>query len=674
MTSFFADDPRGTDSRVPFLPPSLWEPPSHLLPPLLLDVLALDKAAYSSSSPAFFPDEDNVTRPEWEALQQLQKNSSIVIKPADKGSAVVVMDRTLYVTEAMRQLSDPQYYAPLQSPIYPRTAVLINGILSEMVSDGFLSEKQLKFLTSADPPRPRQLYLLPKIHKPQTAWPTPLHMPPGRPIVSDCDSESSHVAALLEHYLHPLSTKHPSYLKDTYDFLSKIKDSRVSDRDLLFTMDVESLYTNIDTDRGLLAVKKWLERFPDPARPDDHLLALLRLGLTRNDFLFNGSWFLQIKGTAMGKRFAPSYANIYMADWEETIFSTCPKLPSHYYRYLDDVWGIWPHSREDLQDWIVALNNHHPSIRLKETVSLQSVDFLDVTISKGVDPAHIGKLVTKVYFKPTDTHALLHKASFHPQHTFRGIVKSQLIRFHRLCTRPEDEREATSILFRALRKRNYTRTFLRRAASDSISLNNPERGDPTLVKIPIISTYSAYSTQLHRNLKSNLDGLKSHLPSLDGSKVISAFRRNPNLQDHLVRAKLPTERHPTRPLPQRHWVRNPCTQQSYTLPDSIPNSTANCVYALGCRICHKVYVGETANSVGARLSTHRYSINVERRNTILARHFRKHGTDNMRIKVLAHDSSWSRESRRKEERTWIRRLNSRHPGGLNECPPFAPRT
>ena len=61
---------------------------------------------------------------------------------------------------------------------------------------------------------------------------------------------------------------------------------------------------------------------------------------------------------------------------------------------------------------------------------MQSVNFLDVTISKGVDPAHVGKLVTKVYFKPTDTHALLHKASFHPQHTFRGIVKSQLIRFH----------------------------------------------------------------------------------------------------------------------------------------------------------------------------------------------------------------------------------------------------
>lgn len=33
-------------------------------------------------------------------------------------------------------------------------------------------------------------------------------------------------------------------------------------------------------------------------------------------------------GTAMGKKFAPAYANIYMADWELTALDKCP-LPSH---------------------------------------------------------------------------------------------------------------------------------------------------------------------------------------------------------------------------------------------------------------------------------------------------------------------------------------------------------
>ena len=77
----------------------------------------------------------------------------------------------------MRQPSDPQYYAPLQNPIYPRTAALIKDVLSKMVSDGFLSKKQLQFLTGDDLPRPRQLNLLPKFinHKLLGQFPTTCH-------------------------------------------------------------------------------------------------------------------------------------------------------------------------------------------------------------------------------------------------------------------------------------------------------------------------------------------------------------------------------------------------------------------------------------------------------------------------------------------------------------------
>ncbi|XP_034396597.1 GTPase IMAP family member 8-like [Cyclopterus lumpus] len=51
----------------------------------------------------------------------------------------------------------------------------------------------------------------------------------------------------------------------------------------------------------------------------------------------------------------------------------------------------------------------------------------------------------------TDRHALLHKSSHHPQHTYRGLIKSQLIRFHRIGTFPELVEEAGSTLCGALR-------------------------------------------------------------------------------------------------------------------------------------------------------------------------------------------------------------------------------
>lgn len=61
----------------------------------------------------------------------------------------------------------------------------------------------------------------------------------------------------------------------------------------------------------------------------------------RNDFIFNEKFYLQIKGTAMGKRFAPAYANLYMANWEEEALTKCVHKPLCYLRYLDDIFGIW---------------------------------------------------------------------------------------------------------------------------------------------------------------------------------------------------------------------------------------------------------------------------------------------------------------------------------------------
>lgn len=85
----------------------------------------------------------------------------------------------------------------------------------------------------------------------------------------------------------------------------------------------------------------------------------------------------------MGKRFAPAYANIYLADWEETVFLKCSKHPLHYFRYLDDIWGIWEYSMEDFHEFVGVLNDHHVGITLEPTIHPSSVDFLDTTVFKG---------------------------------------------------------------------------------------------------------------------------------------------------------------------------------------------------------------------------------------------------------------------------------------------------
>ena len=403
----------------------------------------------------------NVPRSFHTALRSLRNDPGIVIKPADKGSGTVILDREDYVYEALRQLEDPSTYRPLTEPIYPETAKKITKILLSLEDQGYLKPDQVDFLTPPPEPRPRRFYLLPKIHKPTSKWTVPGRIPPGRPVISDCSSESYEVAQYIDSFLLPLSMTHPAYVKDSFDFLRKIRSIQVPADCLLVTCDVSSMYTNIQNEPGIQSIANIFEANPDHARPDKEILELLRLNLECNDFEFDGQFFLQISGTAMGKTFSPSYADIFMAQWEREALADWPDPPLLYLRYRDDIFMIWQYSRERLQEFISFLNSRDPSIQLTHEVSSESQDYLDITVFKGPSLQTSGHLDTKVYFKPTDTHQLLHRLSFHPPHTFQGLVKSQFLRFWRLCSQQTDFHKACQTLMLALEPRGYARRFLR---------------------------------------------------------------------------------------------------------------------------------------------------------------------------------------------------------------------
>ena len=63
----------------------------------------------------------------------------------------------------------------------------------------------------------------------------------------------------------------------------------------------------------------------------------------------------------MGTRMAPSYANIFMGDLERTILDKVDKRPNIWWRYIDDVFAIWPHGEECLVEFR-QINNLHSKI------------------------------------------------------------------------------------------------------------------------------------------------------------------------------------------------------------------------------------------------------------------------------------------------------------------------
>lgn len=119
---------------------------------------------------------------EW-ALRELKVNQNIVIKPADKGSKIVIMDKQQYRLEAQRQLGNEKYYkCKFQIQSSPRCSSKLGGLSTHYITR-VISTKQCDYFLGPDDPRPRLSYS---------------EIPPGRPIVSDCSGAIHNISQYTE--------------------------------------------------------------------------------------------------------------------------------------------------------------------------------------------------------------------------------------------------------------------------------------------------------------------------------------------------------------------------------------------------------------------------------------------------------------------------------------------
>ena len=63
------------------------------------------------------------------AINSLRSDRSIIIKSADKGGAVVIMDTIKYIEEAMRQLNNTAHYEEIQENLLNKINLEINNFI-----------------------------------------------------------------------------------------------------------------------------------------------------------------------------------------------------------------------------------------------------------------------------------------------------------------------------------------------------------------------------------------------------------------------------------------------------------------------------------------------------------------------------------------------------------------
>ena len=368
-------------------------------------------------------------------------------------------------------------------------------------------------------------------------------------------------------------------------------------------------------------------------------------------------------------------------------------------RFLDDIFAIFEGTTKELHELFEAINQIHPTLKFTmQHTSIESepetdkckcetrtsIPFLDTSCS-----IEEGKIEIDLYRKETDRNQYLLTSSCHPIGCTKNIPYSLGLRIVRTCTNPiiRDKRlyELKSLLSsrdypvrlidsalakaRAVPREKALRRVIRKKQSDKKRPIFAVRFDP---RLPSITNMQAKHWRSMTN--------DQYMAEVFPQPPLTAFRRQKNLKDLLIRAKVPGDRRPLRFQNGMTKCGRPCTACPYIRPNKkvrikenlywtinrkVDCQSFNVIYLLECdkESCQKKYIGETGRIFKFRLDEHRGYINTKDESQPIGAHFNLPGHSLANLKATIIEVLVNIELYRKErESLYIRKFNTYHDG------------
>ena len=412
-----------------------------------------------------------------------------------------------------------------------------------------------------------------------------------------------------------------SHLTNTSDFTSQLTTFyRNNPRYLsapLLSLDVESLFTNVPLGDVTGFLRRKLIDNSNLNLPDgltiDILIKLIELCCASTIFSFNGSFYQQKFGVAMGSPLACILANIFMEYFETELRLRLPLQPAFWKRYVDDIICIWPHGVENFQSFLDGLNGLATSITLSvewevlnENIGIAYLPFLDVLIHRSnVD------VKFSVYRKSSHCHMYIHYFSHHAPSVKKGVLSTLYLRALRVSS-PDFLEAELDILWAAFKRLGYPDFFIKGALSaaktkfhstpdpaDSLSIYTSSPSNTSTNTSLTVSTSTPASTTRIRKIFIFVPYdpffvlLKQFLYA---TEYVLIFTYRVNTRNLVVRRR----DSPSDPLPPRGVYRTPCGS------------------------CNKDYYGRTSRPINVRMSEHMKNIEDRDMNNSMFKHMVEH--------------------------------------------------
>ena len=229
----------------------------------------------------------NITSEEFKALKELKEDKSRIILTADKGVALVIMEKNEYIKKAEELLNTDTYKKIPEDPTNKQKNRLIN-ILKNIKTEGGLNEETYRRLYPTGAVSSK-FYGLPKVHKPGI---------PLRPIVSSTGTATYNTAKELARILKPLVGSSIHHVQNTRDFVEQIKDTRLKQGECIISYDVAALFTFVPIQPVINIIKQKLANDTElqqrTSMSINHITTLLEFCLTSTSFVFQIQIQIQI--------------------------------------------------------------------------------------------------------------------------------------------------------------------------------------------------------------------------------------------------------------------------------------------------------------------------------------------------------------------------------------------
>lgn len=379
----------------------------------------------------------------------LKDHPELLVTKADKSNVTVIIQKDIYIQKMNDLLNDQRTYIKIKKFSTEKIKSNLNSMVTKWHENRKIDDVTLKKLKNLHGHEQR-IYGLPKTHKPNY---------PLRPIVSAIGSPLYELASFIANILKPSVVQSAHMVKNAEQFVENTKNLIIPDEYEIVSLDVVSLFTNIDNNLFLALIKKnWknIKNKSGTKLTKPQFLDALDLLLNNCEFSFNNVGYKQIFGTPMGSPISPVIAEFVMQYVETSVLAKLQQIdisPIFYYRYVDDI--ITCFDTKHINTVLSTFNNFNKFLSFTaEREKENSIPFLDVLIIRDQN-----QLITNWYHKKSWSGRYMDFSSNLPKIYKKNTVLILAEKIIKLSD-PKFHQNNFNILKSVLIKNNYPENFI----------------------------------------------------------------------------------------------------------------------------------------------------------------------------------------------------------------------